>query len=100
LEAAKSPAPDPKKAYEEAAALEPVDPDAALAAYRALAKGSGPWSANALYAAARLAETRDPALALTLARQYQRRFPRGPNAEDAAVLAGKLTGASHAPSTQ
>jgi hypothetical protein len=89
---------DLKQMYADAAALEPVDADAALAAYRAIARHDGPWAANALYAAARLAETRDPALALRLAQQYQRRFPRGNNAADAAALAGKLQGASHAPS--
>jgi hypothetical protein len=81
---------DPRAAYEAAAALEPLDPAAALASYRTLARGRGPWSANALYAAARLAAATDPALALSLARQYQRRFPRGANVEDAAALAARL----------
>lgn len=90
-------APDPKLAYEKAAALEPVDTAAAMAAYRKLARGNGPWSANALYAAARLAESHDRELALKLARQYGRRFPSGANAADAAELARRLTGASHAP---
>lgn len=81
---------DPKADYEAAAALEAVDPAAALKAYRALARGRGPWSANALYAAARLAETTDPALALLLAQQYQRRFPGGANVEDAAAMAARL----------
>lgn len=88
---------DPKQAYEAAAALEPVDTAAAIAAYRKLARRNGPWSANALYAAARLAESYDRNLALQLARQYGRRFPSGANAADAAELARRLTGASHDP---
>lgn len=88
---------DPKAAYEAAAGLEPTDPAAALLAYRTLARGTGPWAANALYAAARLADQSDHALALELARQYQRRFPRGANVGDASQLINRLEGASHAP---
>jgi len=72
-------------------------PEAIRTAYRTLARGNGPWAANALYAAARLAVTSDPALALKLARQYQQRFPRGANAGDAAQLIDRALGASHAP---
>lgn len=89
---------DPKAAYEAAASLEPSDPAAALAAYRKLARGNGAWAANALYAAARLADQEgQSALALTLARQYAKRFPSGANAADAARLANRLEGASNAP---
>jgi hypothetical protein len=85
---------DPKAAYEAAASLEPSDPAAALAAYRKLARGSGAWSANALYAAARLADQEGQHdLALSLARQYTKRFPTGANAADAARLANRLEGA-------
>lgn len=85
---------DPKAAYEEAASLEPSDPSAALAAYRKIARGSGPWAANALYAAARLAEQEGQNdVALSLARQYGKRFPKGANAFDAARLATRLEGA-------
>ncbi len=96
------PAVDPRAAYEAAAALEPSDAAAALAAYRTIARGAGPWAANALYAAARLADRDgDHALALTLARQYTNRFPRGANAGDASRLITRLSppdeGASHAP---
>ncbi|MCL4224797.1 MAG: FecR domain-containing protein [Myxococcales bacterium] len=94
----RAPLPDSRAAYEAAAALERSDPAAALAAYRRLARGRGPWAANALYAAALLAEQRgDAALALTLARQYGQRFPRGANAADAARLVTRLEGAPHAP---
>lgn len=89
---------DPKAAYEAAASLEPSDPTAALVAYRKLARTSGPWAANALYAAARLADQEgDIDLALVLARQYAKRFPDGANAADAAHLAKRLEGATDAP---
>ncbi|HUQ04934.1 MAG TPA: FecR domain-containing protein [Kofleriaceae bacterium] len=85
---------DPKAAYEAAASLEPSDPAAALAAYRKLARGSGPWAANALYAAARLADQEGQSdLARSLARQYAKRFPSGANAADAARLVTRLEGA-------
>jgi hypothetical protein len=90
---------DQKSAYEAAASLEPSDPTAALAAYRKIARGSGPWAANALYAAARLADQEgDIDLALVLARQYAKRFPSGANAADAARLAKRLEGATDATS--
>lgn len=83
---------DPKAAFEAAAALESADPVAAIAAYRRLATGSGPWAANALYAAARLALDRgDRATASTLARDYLTRFPRGANAPDARALLDLLS---------
>jgi hypothetical protein len=85
---------EPKAAYEAAASLEPSDPTAALAAYRKIARSSGPWAANALYAAARLADQEGQSdLALTLARQYAKRFPNGANAADAARLVTRLQGA-------
>jgi TolA-binding protein len=85
---------DPRAAFEAAAALESSDPAAALRAYRALARGTGPWSANALYAAARLAlDGGDRALARRLARAYLDRFPRGGNAADAAALLSRTQGA-------
>jgi transmembrane sensor len=94
-----APVVDPKAAYEAAASLEPSDPTAALAAYRKLARSSGPWAANALYAAARLADQEgDIDLALVLARQYAKRFPSGANAADAARLAKRLEGATDATS--
>jgi hypothetical protein len=90
--AAKAPLPDPKAAYEAAAGLEPGEPARALAAYRRIARGGGAWAANALYAAARLADQMgDHALALSLAHQYARRFPAGANADDAARLVERLS---------
>ncbi len=85
---------DPRAAFEAATALESRDPHAALRAYRALARGAGPWSANALYAAARLAFDRgDTALAARLARSYVTRFPHGANATDADALVQRTQGA-------
>ncbi|HVV81766.1 MAG TPA: hypothetical protein VHE35_01760 [Kofleriaceae bacterium] len=77
--------------YDAIAALEPTDPGAALRAYKQLAAGDGPWAANALYAAARLAlgqGDRDDARAFAAA--YLKRFPRGANARDAQALLDRL----------
>ncbi|HVK76548.1 MAG TPA: FecR family protein [Kofleriaceae bacterium] len=85
---------DPRAAFEAASALEASDPAGALRAYRALARGTGPWAANALYAAARLALDReDAALAARLARSYLARFPGGANAADAAAILERTQGA-------
>jgi hypothetical protein len=79
-----APAVDGKAAYAAAAALEASDPAAALAAYQALAARRGPWAANGLYAAARLAfERGDHGRARTLAQRYLRAYPQGSNAADA-----------------
>ncbi|MCE9571902.1 MAG: FecR family protein [Deltaproteobacteria bacterium] len=85
------PALDPARAFAAAAALEATDPTAALAGYHALARGSGAWAANALYAAGRLAVERgDTARARTDLTAYVRRFPRGANARDAQQLLAHL----------
>jgi len=80
-----------KLAFEAAAALEARDPSAAIAAYLRLAAGDGPWSANAQYAAARLAFDRgDRKTAGELARGYLTRFPEGANVVDARGLLARL----------
>ncbi len=85
------PARDGKAAFERAAALEATDPRAALRAYRSLASERGPWAANALYAAGRLAaELRDREAAVKLLGEYVRRYPSGGNAADARALLRSL----------
>jgi hypothetical protein len=69
--------------FERAARLEAKDPVAALAIYQQLARGKGPWAANALYAQARLELERGrPQRAEPLLRRYLERYPRGLNAAD------------------
>ena len=82
--------PTDQQLYEEAAKLEARDPDAAIASYQKLAAKQGPWSANALFAAGRLAaERKQSARARGLLEDYLRRYPAGANAEDArSLLAG------------
>jgi len=77
--------------YERAAALEATDARGALRAYRGIARGKGPWAANALYAAGRLAAElgEDEIAAITL-RGYIARFPHGANVSDARALLQSL----------
>jgi len=80
-----------KEQFELAAQLELQDPAAAFARYRTLAHGSGPWAANALYAAGRLAfDGGNADLARRLLKSYLRRFPAGGNARDARGLLDRL----------
>lgn len=73
--------------FDAALALEASQPTRALAEYRALARGADAWAANACFAAARLLHERgELAAARRQAVTYTRRFPRGPNARDAADL--------------
>jgi hypothetical protein len=73
--------------FERAARLEAKDPAAALALYQQLARGKGPWAANALYAQARLELERDrPQLAKPLLSRYLERYPQGLNAADVRKL--------------
>jgi hypothetical protein len=77
--------------YESAARLEASDPRAALAIYDSLARGGGPWAANALFAQARLElELGHRDRARRLLRSYLSRHPRGANAEDARQLLDQL----------
>ena len=73
--------------FELAAQLEVRDPEAALRIYGELAAGEDGWAASALFAAARLEAERGQAQrARELCETYLRRFPRGPNADDARTL--------------
>jgi len=84
------PAPSARERFERAAALEASDPAAAAAIYREVARGSGPWAANALYAHARLEIDRGHRDAgRRLMRKYLDRFPDGPNAAEALEALGE-----------
>jgi hypothetical protein len=77
--------------FELAAQLEIRDPEAALRIYGELAAAPSPadggWAASSLFAAARLeAERGHAAQSRELCDSYLRRFPRGPNADDARTL--------------
>jgi TolA-binding protein len=63
----------------------------ALATYRELAAGSGPWAMNALFAEGRFeVERGHRAEAKRLLDEYLARFPSGPNAQDARVLRARV----------
>lgn len=86
-EPAAAPPPSDQDRYQQAARLEPTDPDAAVAIYRRLAQAGGRWAAPALYAHARLQLERGrTAEARKLLQHYLRRYPRGANAADARDL--------------
>lgn len=77
----------PQELYESAARLEAKDPAKAIALYRQVEVGGGPWAANALYAHGRLeAERGNRAEAKRLLEDYGKRFPKGPNAADCRSL--------------
>jgi hypothetical protein len=83
--------PTSKEQYEAAARLERTESGAALTRYRTLARGTGPWAANALFAAGRLSFDRgDGDMARRLLTHYLRRFPDGANATDARALLDRL----------
>jgi hypothetical protein len=76
--------------YDRLAALEPRSPDAALAGYLTLARGTSRWADPALFAAARLAVDRHDRRAETLLGIYLQRFPGGANATDARQLLARV----------
>ena len=86
-----NPGPSARERYDRALTLEANRPDEALAIYRELASGDGSWAMNALYAEARLElERGDKDSARELFADYLRRYPSGPNANDARELSAKL----------
>jgi len=78
--------------YDELQRLEATRPDAAIAGYLELSRGSGKWAQIALFAAGRLAIDRHDVRAKTLLTIYLNRFPRGANAADAQQLLNRLDG--------
>lgn len=76
-----------RERFARAARLEASDPEAALTLYRELAQSRDPWSANALYAQARLELERGAtARARGLLLRYVERYPKGSNASDVRAL--------------
>jgi TolA-binding protein len=83
--------PSSQQRYESAEQIERKDPDGALRAYLALARGEDAWAQDALFAAGRLQADRGAhADATRLLEEYLRRFPRGSNAQDARALRDSL----------
>jgi hypothetical protein len=79
-----------KQMYENAAKHERSDPESAMNMYRTLAQSSGPWASNALFASGRLAlERGKKSEGERFLEQYLKRYPKGPNAEDAKRLLGR-----------
>jgi hypothetical protein len=79
-----------QKLFEEATEGEKRDPSRAIATYRALAEGSGPWAMNALFAQGRLESDRgNAAQARRILGAYLTRYPHGRNAADARALLGR-----------
>ncbi len=77
--------------YEAASRLEAVDPDAALAQYRDLARHGGRWGQNALFAAGRLdADRGNREESRRLLLQYVSLYPDGANANDARELLNRM----------
>jgi hypothetical protein len=82
---------DRRAEFERAASYEASDPDRAIRLYRQLLPRGDTWSANALYAVARLELERGrDAVAARELRRYLARFPRGVNADDAARLLARI----------
>lgn len=78
---------DAAQEFEKAARLEVEDPRKAVAIYRSLASGKGPWAPNALYAQARLElELGHRKTARALLQRYLERYPDGLNAADVRSL--------------
>lgn len=83
--------PSLQELYETATAFEGRRPDRSIAIYKEIAKGNGPWAANALFAQGRLeADRGHRAEARILLLEYLKRFSRGANAEDARQLLERL----------
>jgi hypothetical protein len=77
--------------YESAARLEVHDAPQAINFYRQLESSNDSWAQNALFAHGRLEATRgNHAEARRLLGEYLKRFPRGPNADDARSVLARL----------
>ncbi|MBL4633166.1 MAG: tetratricopeptide repeat protein [Kofleriaceae bacterium] len=77
----------PRELFEEGQGLEASSPRSAIASYKKAWSSKGPWSANALFAHARLEEARgNRKRAQKLLRRYLRVYPNGANSQDAREL--------------
>ena len=84
-----------ERAFRAAEELEARDLTAALAEYRAVARGGGVWAARALYNLAKLeAASGRPDLGIATADEYLMRFPAGAHAEAMAWMRAELFGAT------
>jgi hypothetical protein len=90
-----SPKPEPKPRptadleqakFEQLSVVEKSNPQAAITGYLEIAQRGSKWSANALFAAARLAADRKDPRAEALLTSYLKRFPSHANADDARAL--------------
>lgn len=73
--------------FESAASFEKSDPARAIAIYDRLARGTGAWAENALFAEARLESDRgNTAVSRALLERYLERYPSGANVTDAREL--------------
>jgi transmembrane sensor len=76
--------------FEQLTILEKKNPQAAITGYLEIAQRGSKWSANALFAAARLAADRKDPRAETLLTSYLKRFPNHANADDARALLARI----------
>ena len=72
--------------FEQLSVVEKSNPQAAITGYLEIAQRGSKWSANALFAAARLAADRKDPRAEQLLTSYLKRFPSHANADDARAL--------------
>jgi hypothetical protein len=79
-----APAPDSHAAYQAASKLLVKSPPQGMRALRGVADGRSTWAALALYDLAEAHASADPDAALRELAEYERRFPHGANAEEAA----------------
>jgi transmembrane sensor len=94
----RDPTPSPQAQFARAQRLERTAPDAAVAIYRDLASGRDVWAALALYSLAELESARGHrGEAMRLLRQYEKRFPKGANAEETAWLSVEVLRSSGEP---
>lgn len=75
-----------QKKFEQLSVLEKSSPHAAITGYLEIAQRGSKWSANALFAAARLAADRKDPRAEALLTSYLKRFPTHANVDDARAL--------------
>jgi FecR-like protein len=76
--------------FEQLSVVEKRNPQAAITGYLEIAQRGSKWSANALFAAARLAADRKDPRAEQLLTSYLKRFPSHANADDARALLRRL----------
>lgn len=76
--------------FEQLSIIEKSNPQAAITGYLEIAQRGSKWSANALFAAARLAADRNDPRAEALLTSYLERFPTHANTDDARALLRRI----------